>query len=150
MRRCVVDSSVLVKWFNQENERFLGQAAQIFQDLNSDKIKIATPEFSILEVANVLIFGKKVKEEQVKVSISDLLNLPINFARLEDSLIRIAIEISIQTKITVYNAVFISLAKKGGCKLISDDKDHHLKVTDGTVLALKDYPILFSRTQTAN
>lgn len=141
MRRYVVDSSILVKWFNQENESFLAQAAQIFQDLNSDKIEIFTPEFSILEVANVLISGKKVNEERVRVSISDLLNLPIKFYRLEDSLIRLAIEISIQTKITVYDAVFLSLARKEGCQLISDDKDHHLKVGGRAVLALKDYPL---------
>jgi predicted nucleic acid-binding protein len=141
MTRFVLDSSVLIKWLNQENENYLAQASKIFQDLNSDKIEIFTPEFSILEVANVLIYGKKIDIEKVKIGISDLRKLPINFRRLEDDLVKRALEVSTRNRITVYDAIFVSLAESKNCQLISDDKDHHLKITNGTVLALKDYPL---------
>ena len=75
----VVDSSVIVKWLNQENEEQLEQAETVLKDATSGKVELFAPELAKYEVVNALIVGKKLAVWQIKEALSLYYSFSISF-----------------------------------------------------------------------
>lgn len=113
----VIDSSVLVKFFSREEgwkqaRRFIEEGA-------------ITVDMAVKEVANAL--WKKVLQGDMELStaleiVSDLSRGDV--VRLVDQkeLLGEALKLAAKTRITVYDALFIVLAKRMGLKLVTADR----------------------------
>lgn len=134
----VVDTSVIVKWLNRDNERLLEQADKVFQDGESGKIEIFAPELSKYEAGNSLLY-KKLDVLMVKVAIEAIFRIPMAFVPLDEQLAKSALEIAVEEKITYYDATFMALAKKFDAVLITDNIKHQKSASGVKVIALKDY-----------
>lgn len=141
MSTYVLDTSVVIKWFNQKNELHTRQARRIFDDLQSEKINILIPNLLLLELLNVLMIGKKTPIAETNFALDKLFELPLNIVDVHLSLLKITAELMQQYNMTSYDAYFLALAQYEDCKLISDDQKAHGKIKDGSVVMLEDYQI---------
>ena len=139
METFVVDTSVIVKWYNQKNESHTQQAYQILLDLKAEKIGIIVPDVAVVELLNVLVTSKSLLINKVKTIINHLFSLPIVINDQTQAILEQTTDIMEQYQIAAYDALFVATAKDGDCKLISDDKKAHGKITDGTVIMLENY-----------
>lgn len=135
----VVDTSVAIKWFTYTDEAYIFQARQLILDIQSGKIIILAPSILLTELANVFLLSKKLTGLQIKTAIEIVDNSRIAIAAVNKEIIISAVTLADKHEITVYDAVFLALAKQWNCRLISADQKSHGKITDGSVVMLKDY-----------
>ncbi|MBI2028313.1 MAG: type II toxin-antitoxin system VapC family toxin [Candidatus Levybacteria bacterium] len=139
METYVVDTSVVLKWFNQENESSVEIAHEIYKDMLGNVILLIVPSLIIIEIINTLKKGKHMPAEAIKKSISDLFSLPLVIKESSQAILDQTIEIMEAYNIAAYDALFVATAKDEYAKLISADAKAHGKITDGTVVMLENY-----------
>lgn len=135
----VLDTSVVLKWYNRENEEYVEQALYLLNDLRNEKITIIVPNLLIVELVNVFIKGKHLSTEDVQKLTSSFFTLPIINKEPTEGIISQLPEISYKYGLTAYDSLYLATAQEENCQLISADSDGHGKVTDGTVMMLEDY-----------
>ena len=138
-QKIVVDSSVIVKWLNTDNEQYLEQADKILKEARDGKVEIIAPELSKYEVGNVLLFGKKLTSGQANIPLYWLFHLPITFIPQSEELSNKTFSMADHLKITYYDAAFLALAKQEEATLVTDNLKHQGKSSAVKVVALKNY-----------
>ena len=139
MNQIVVDSSVIVKWLNQQNEKYTTQAESLLDDARTEKIELFTPEIAKYEIGNVILIGKKLSLTQAKEALEFFFSLPINFISQTQDIAESTYKIGQELNITYYDASFLSLAEELGTPLVSDNVKHHGRSKNVKVIPLKDY-----------
>ena len=76
-KKTVVDSSVIVKWLNTDNEQDLEKSDKLLQQARNGDTELIAPELSKYEVGNVLLQGKQLSPDQARVSLGTVYDLPI-------------------------------------------------------------------------
>ena len=134
-----VDTSVIIKWFNQENESKVEIAHKIYDDMLDGKIILFVPSLLAIELVNALKKGKKMSAPAIREVIKHLFSLPIIIKEPTQAILEQTAEIMEDYQIAAYDALFVATAKEEESKLVSDDVKSHGKITDGTVVMLEDY-----------
>lgn len=134
----VVDTSVMVKWINSQNEESLSQAYKILKDTEAGKIELLAPELAKYEIGNALVY-KGMPLPASKISLSTTYSLPITFIPLNQEMANETMEIATENKITYYDASFIDLAKEKKAILITANPKHQQPVKGVRVINIKDY-----------
>ncbi|BFI74399.1 type II toxin-antitoxin system VapC family toxin [Sulfurisphaera ohwakuensis] len=116
----VIDSSTLVKFFSKE--KGWEKVTEIISE------GVATLDLAIKEIASAL--WKKVIREEMDESVairilSDLLKKEAIITVNQDEYLVEAFKIATKYKITVYDALFIALAKSMKTELITSDKKQY-------------------------
>ncbi|MES2970815.1 MAG: type II toxin-antitoxin system VapC family toxin [Patescibacteria group bacterium] len=135
----VVDTSVVIKWLNKDNEQDLDQADLILQDAEVGKVMLMAPELLKYETGNVLLKGKQLTMKQAKVCLEALYSLPIIYSSETSTSAQKTFLLAESLGITYYDAAFIVLAKQYDAQLVTDNVKHQGKATNTKVTALKDY-----------
>lgn len=133
----VLDSSVVVKWLNKDNEPNFSQAQKILIDLESNKIQVYLPELVKYEVGNALLY-KKLLLPQAKANLTPLYLLPISWEVETPNQSELTLSYAAQYKITYYDACFLSLTKLLSAELITANPKHQ-KISGLRVIRLEDY-----------
>ena len=116
----VIDASVIVKWFlNEENSDI---ARLIRLDLEKGSMSIIIPELLLLEVSNSLKYNK-VKEKNIIFANKILFDAGFMISKLNEEIMLKTIENSIKYNITVYDALYVTLAQLHGTFLVTADKE---------------------------
>lgn len=118
----VIDSSVVVKWLSPENEKGVESSARIYEQLQFGIIKLYAPTFLLAEVANILFWKKKLMGKGIGTFVQKLTQSGINFSDLNVDIMPEIIDLMASQKVSAYDSIFLQMAKKLNCKLISDDK----------------------------
>lgn len=123
MKSCVVDASVGAKWFF--NEELNRQARSLISRLERKEINLIVPEIFYAELASV--FKKRVRRKEITTTAAfeafDLLSA-FSLKRYSDyELSDIALENAIRLDISVYDAIYISLAEIYVAPLITADRE---------------------------
>ncbi|BDB99903.1 type II toxin-antitoxin system VapC family toxin [Saccharolobus caldissimus] len=123
----VIDSSSLVKFFSKE--KGWEKVAEIISE------GVITLDLSIKEVANSLwkkILLGEMKEDVVIKILSDLLKREALLIVSQDEYLIETFKITNRNKITVYNSLFIALAKSNNLELVtSDKKQYEIAIKEG-------------------
>lgn len=139
MQKFVVDSSVVVKWLNQQDEELTTQADKILKDAQNEDIILLTSELAKYEVGNALVIHKEISPAEAEITFKDLFTLPVQFISQNEDLANETYKIAKQAKITYYDACFLALAKHNNATLVTDNIKHQGKDSSIKVVALKDY-----------
>jgi predicted nucleic acid-binding protein len=127
VRSCVLDASVVVKWFLDE----VGSKAA--RALQSTHLEMAAPQFLVLELANVL--WKHVRKGALDVAagskiLSTLEEAPIQWQ--EDApLFHDAFLLAADTGRTAYDCLYLALARRRGSPLITADRKFFEAISSG-------------------
>lgn len=123
----VVDASVAVKWMVAEPGN---DAARVLLDLPDPLI---APDWLMLEAASA--FWRKVKSSELLEihAMRHIDDLPEFFSRLFDSreLARSALSLGFRLRHPVYDCLYLALAQREGCRLVTADEAFHQKMVRG-------------------
>lgn len=138
MQKVVVDSSVIVKWLNQENESLIEQSEKVLIDIQSGSISAIAPQLSRWEIGNALL-KKRLDLEQAIEVLAFAYRLPVNFISETKTLAWETYKLAQDASITYYDAAFAALAKQANAILLTDNPKHQAKVKSVKVIPLKNY-----------
>ncbi len=134
MRRIVVDASVVLKWYLQDEDQ--GQAALDLLNLYlSDDLEIIVPSLLEYEIINGLFVAQKrgrIKEGVIISAIEGFLNLGINSVRIAGLYPRILHFCRIYSR-SAYDASYLALAEAEQINFITADENLYKAVR-------KDFP----------
>lgn len=143
--QCVMDASVLMKYFVPEAETTFvrNMLHRIFAD---EAAVIAVPDLLFIECANVL--WKKVQRQQMSVSLAeeslhDLAELGLSVTRMQDLHAR-ALRLACDHQVSAYDACYLALAEKLSLPLIIADARLAVKAA-GTSLTIITLDALMGR-----
>jgi predicted nucleic acid-binding protein len=139
MKKLVIDSSVIVKWLNQQNELHLIQADKILNDVRENRVMLLAPELAKYEIGNALLIRKQLSANGADVTFNNLFALPIQFVSQSEELANETYVIAKKANITYYDACFIALAKQESAELVTDNPKHQAKTKVVSVKPLEDY-----------
>lgn len=139
MNTLVIDTSVFVKWLNQNREQNLESADKILQDVRSGQVELIAPELIKYEVGNVLLKGKQLTPDQAYISLGTAYALPVTFVSESEESARETYSLASDLGVTYYDASFLSLAKQYNATLVTDNIKDQGKKSDIRVTSLKDY-----------
>ena len=135
----IIDTSVVVKWLNQDNEEHIEKADKILEDVRKGKVELFAPELLKYEVGNALLLGKKIPNEDIPDLMNILYSLPIAFVTENENIANDTYILAQTLDITYYDAAFLSLAQKYGAALITENIKHQGKSQDIAVKSLREY-----------
>ncbi|MBI2631710.1 type II toxin-antitoxin system VapC family toxin [Candidatus Pacearchaeota archaeon] len=116
----VLDASIIVKWFSKEENT---EKALLLRDQHiNQEIEIVIPEMAFLEVINSLRYKKK-SEEELKKAIKDLWDVQLKIVALTADLLNKTVKIALNYNLTIYDSLYVSIAKLYGASLITADTD---------------------------
>lgn len=128
MARCAVDASVVVKWFLEEE--FAEEARKLRNDHLAEAITVEAPAVLPFEVLNAARFSGALDRSEL-VRIADALEqASIPLYDLGGSLAAKALEVALETDLTVYDASYVALAQILDAPLYTADEEM-LRATRG-------------------
>jgi predicted nucleic acid-binding protein len=139
MKYLVIDTSVFIKWLNQDGEDDLDRADKILREVKDNQVELLAPELLKYEIGNVLLKGKQLSPNQAFVSLGTAYSLPVTFISESEEQALETCNLAYALGATYYDAAFMSLAKNYGATLITDNIKHQGKSSDIKVIPLSDY-----------
>lgn len=118
----IIDASVLIKFFVPEV--LSSKAEQLLASVEDGSVKLFAPDLIYAEAGNILWKKHRLKElTQSEVGkITDLIiSIPMNVEPLK-ALFPLAVDIAIAYQVTVYDAVYLSMARVYETEMITADK----------------------------
>ena len=137
MARCreiVLDSSVVVKWFNAEIKS--DEALKLLDSYTEGSNALTVSEILFCEVGNALRYKPDYDAQKWKTALAQLYNLHMNVTHLNQDIILRAGEIAYDGKITFYDALPVAIAEHKKTVCITADEETQYKK-----LQPKGYPI---------
>ena len=120
MSELVVDASVVLKWYLRDENG--ADAALALQARHvAGALRLAVPELLYLEVANALRWKRGVSRELAEEALAGLWALGLETAPLTEPLLREALRLAHALGATVYDALYLALARARGCELVTAD-----------------------------
>lgn len=138
MKKFIIDSSVLVKFISKEKEEDLDKAESILKDLQLEKIRLYTSSLALFEISNAL-WKKKVTLRTAFKGLEIFFKLPIEIIKADFLTAQIAYKIAHKYNLTFYDSIFMALALKEKCPLITANPKHQGKSKKIEIIALVDY-----------
>jgi len=136
----IIDASAVIKWFSDENENDLDKAKLLRNDYLNKRIYLIAPDILIAEISNALSYNPNFDREKVLTAIDSLYLLDIKFIRFSRKLIEDSVILRYEKNITIYDAIYLSLAKLLNIQFITADKKLLDKVKDmGNIIFLSEY-----------
>jgi len=124
----VLDASVIYKWYADEDNS--DKANKILEDYKSGKIEVSIPDLLILELSNALKFNPKITSSEINEIIDNIYALELNIIIPTIELIKSAVKLSYDYEITIYDAIYLALAKDLEFEFITADKKLYNKIED--------------------
>jgi len=124
----VIDASVIAKWYIVEEDT--DKALYIRNKYISGDIKITLPDLTILELANAIRFKKNSTLQDVKDVLDNFNKLQFKIIEVTIDLVQKASEFSYDYNISIYDALYITLADKIGYEFITADEKLYKKVNN--------------------
>jgi len=116
----VIDASVVVKWFSKEKNS--DKAVKIKDDFLKGELSLIAPDLIISEVLNALRYKKKNEKELIFTN-KTLWDFGLKLEHINQDVMSKTVENSVKYNITVYDALYITLAQIYGTFLITADKE---------------------------
>jgi predicted nucleic acid-binding protein len=124
----VLDASVILKWFLEEE--YSDVALKIRENFYREICRIIEPDFLLYEFVNVLRYNPVYTEEDVIKAVNSLIETDIDIVLPTVELLETAINIAKRYDVTVYDAIYIALAKLISRTYITADKKLYEKVKE--------------------
>ena len=131
-RQIVVDASVVVKWFVEEE---YSREARLLRDAYvNGLIDLIAPSLLPYEVLNALKYSGAYGEDELKEIAQTLDDFQFTLFNLEGDLARKAIEIAMRKGVTIHDASYIALAQILNTEMYTADEKLHRKIHDLTFI----------------
>lgn len=123
----VLDTSVVVKWFQQKEKQFK-EALQLKEAFLKGRIHLTIPALVLFEVGNVLRFKGDLSSADINFALEALLAMQLNIYYPTEGLLFKTTNFAFEYNLTFYDAHFLALADELSQDLITADKKLFEKV----------------------
>lgn len=123
MDQIVVDTSVAVKWFLDEEDS--DKALNLLNKIKDRSVLAVFPSIIFLELENAVYFSGSPTVEKLQTAIFDLFNLKQEIIPPDIFLLNKMASLMVQFGLASYDALFLALAENRQIPLITADKKHH-------------------------
>lgn len=131
----VVDASVAIKWFTEEEDTDL--ALKLRDAYFRDEVDLIAPDLIFYEILNALRYKKGVASDILREWIKDIIDMQMDFFTPNQEILEKAVEGSTRWDITLYDACYLALAELTGTKMLTADEKFYEKVKEsGKVIML--------------
>lgn len=117
----VVDSSVAYKWWYRQDEPGADLADALLEDHLAGRVMIAAPTTLPVELANALRYSRMPMEHVYEI-IGLIGDAHIHLFYPQTADLQEATELAVRHGMTVYDALFLQLAEKLRCPLVTSDR----------------------------
>lgn len=124
----VLDASVILKWFLEEE--YSDVALKIRENFYREIYRIIEPDFLLYEFVNVLRYNPVYTEEDVIKAVNSLIESDMDIVLPTIELLEVAVNIAKRYDVTVYDAIYIALAKLISGTYVTADKKLYEKVKE--------------------
>ncbi|MBL7150742.1 type II toxin-antitoxin system VapC family toxin [Candidatus Microgenomates bacterium] len=126
MRKIVLDTSVIIKWFTKEIKS--SDAKVYLEGFREGKYQIVLPELAKYELGNAILKGKKFSFYKARKIFSTFYSFPLIFVEENESQSLLTYKTAQKLNITYYDASFLALAKQEKATLITANPKHQKKI----------------------
>jgi predicted nucleic acid-binding protein len=120
---CVVDASVVLKWFLREPDS--ATADSLLEKFLNDEVELLAPDLILVETASALwkrvVVRKEMSPDEATLIHRDLLSLPFSLIASE-TLTDAALQIALKHNHSVYDALYRALAIERRCDFVTADR----------------------------
>jgi len=120
VRMRVLDASVVLKWFVEEEGSHKAEA--LLDEHVRGAARVVVPDLLVYEAANALRFSGGFEAREAEKIIDALWALDLYIVAPQPDVMRSALALSFFRGISVYDSVYVALAKELGLPLITADK----------------------------
>lgn len=124
----VIDASVAVKWFSEEEGS--DRALAVRNDHIDGRKTLVAPDLLVYEIANALRFKPGFNPRVTARALDDLFNLQVEIMAPSKELVSRGSELAFEYGITVYDSLYLSLGELLGLEVITADKELYKKAED--------------------
>ncbi len=132
--KTVLDSSILVKWFSEEEKT--QEALALRNEHIEGSRELWVSNLSFYEVANALRYKPTFNNKRLIESLNSLFKLHLNVEPETAPLLAEASSIAYKCNVSIYDAVPVALAKRKRARCITADRE-----TQYARIKAKGYPI---------
>lgn len=130
----VVDASVAVKWFSEE------EGTQAALKLREEHIEgttiLSAPDLLLYELANALRYKPDFDDEKATQALSDLIDLQIDLITTGKELFKQSIKDAYLYDTTVYDSCYLALGELMGIEVYTSDNKFYEKAKESDILRL--------------
>ncbi len=116
--RAVLDASAALKWFVREEES--EEMRELLSRHLSGELELHSPEFLLVELANALRYASGIGPADVLRAVEAVRSLHLKLVD-DFELLGEAVELAFEGEVTVYDSLYVSLARRLGGRLITYD-----------------------------
>lgn len=120
MKKYVLDTSVIVKWFSKDEDD-AEHANKLRRQIQEGLCDIIIPDLLFYELANALKHNPNFTAEDVRVALDSVFDMDFDVRKVDSSVIAVAIEIAFKCNVTVYDAYFLALSQLESKPFITAD-----------------------------
>ena len=121
MNGCVLDTSVIVKWFSGEDEPDLDAALRLRDEIVSGTCAVKVPGLLFYELANALRYNPNFSCTDVNEAVQAVIRMEFSVHGADLQTLNRAVEIAFGSNVTVYDATFLALAEAEGVPFVTAD-----------------------------
>jgi len=115
----LLDASIILKWFIDEIDSSL--AKELGLRFRKRRMILTTTRFTFYEVANALKYTKRFSSEDIRGYLKDLTDSGLHIFEYQLNVLQEAVEISMESNISVYDAYYIAQADIEGFRFVTAD-----------------------------
>ncbi|MBI4678695.1 MAG: type II toxin-antitoxin system VapC family toxin [Elusimicrobia bacterium] len=116
----VVDASIVYKWYVPERET--GKALDALEEFRHGIESLAAPDLVLYELASALRHNPGIKPEDIESILENFVSLRLEIIVPSLSILKDAVRLALRHGVTVYDAVYVALARSLGCDFVTADK----------------------------
>lgn len=136
----VLDASVVIKWFKDEDEKYVDSALSMQDRKRSGDIEIIVPDLLFLEVLNTFLTKKGFTGEDITAIKESLVKMNMEVIYPGSKLLGETINIAVKNSLTFYDALYIAVADASKAVLYTEDIEILSCSKDyGFIKHIKDY-----------
>ena len=118
----VLDASIAIKWFSSINEEHVENALAIQEKQVSGEINIIVPDLFFFEVLNAFITKSQFSAEDILIIKDALFKMSLEIKYPDDTMLTDSSKIAFEQDLTIYDALYIAVAKSCDAILYTEDK----------------------------
>ncbi len=123
----VLDASVVVKWFSEEE--YTKEALEIRERVRRGEENAIVPDLLLYELSNALKYNPHFDADDIKDALTSIFDMEIEIITPIPEIIHSAIRIAFEYDITVYDAIYVALAEETGLDFITADRRLYERVS---------------------
>lgn len=129
MIRYALDTSIMLRWFSQENDADTEQALRLREEQLAETIDLVVLDQSVYELLHVLKENARFSQELLASALASLDFMHLTVIPYSPELMRKAAQIACEYEVSIYAACFIALGAHLRCQAVTCDPELFRKVS---------------------